>query len=645
MALTKIGATLGGSADVITVTQNSHGLILGRPVKMTSSGYAHATADTAANAEAIGIVIASDWDGSSGANTTFTLALSGRITVDGCVPNLAAGTVLFLQVASGLLAAAEPSGANQVSKPMAVVTVANSEMIMVQQRGEVVSTGGATIADNSVTNAKVATGIDAVKLADGTVTNAELQFINSLSSNAQTQLSAKASASGLTVVENDIKQLIVTTGFLSLRVAALASLSKYNLGDLFIDDFADSTGLDTSFTSYSATREGGYIKGGLTHDSNTIIFISGDGTNGTTVSNSNINSGGTYDGAWSVNSDPVFTNAQRKFTSYATSILFDKGTNASTADYIESAANNAALNAGMDTSSNKEFTMEAFIYLTGQPGGRALLSCNGDTGSWANVGRSLMYATDAARRFQYALGGGPNEENIPSGGAPSSEVSANAWHHICLGRHQHSSGSTSYRTRIYVDGINRGWGSETSSAISYTTAMKFRINGFVYPNTPSGGDPASADVYMQDLRYSNTWRYNDAGATRGSNADFTVPTTSLASGGGGGTSVSQMFAVSNATTATSVPTKGDLLLTYEDSAGTATLNTDIKAYISRNNGTTFTEGVLVQEGTIGTQKVVAFHDFDNSDQSSAPAMRYKITTHNQSASKETRVHGVVMGWS
>ena len=509
---------------------------------------------------------------------------------------------------------------------------------------EIVSTV-ATVANSSITDAKVATGIDAVKLADGTVTNAELQFINSLSSNAQTQLSAKASASGLTVVENDIKQLIVTTGFLSLRVAALASLSKYNLGDLFIDDFADSTGLDTSFTSYSATREGGYIKGGLTHDSNTIIFISVDGSNGTTVSNSNINSGGTYDGAWSVNSDPVFTNAQRKFTSYATSILFDKGTNASTADYIESAANNAALNAGMDTSSNKEFTMEAFIYLTGQPGGRSLLSCNGDTGSWANVGRSLMYATDAARRFQYALGGGPNEENIPSGGAPSSEVSANAWHHICLGRHQHSSGSTSYRTRIYVDGINRGWGSETSSAISYTTAMKFRINGFVYPNTPNGNDPSSSDVYMKDIRYSNIWRYHDAGATRGSNADFTVPTTSLASGGGGGTSVSQMFAVSNATTATSVPTKGDLLLTYEDSAGTATLNTDIKAYISRNNGTTFTEGVLVQEGTIGTQKVVAFHDLDISGQSSATAMRYKITTHNQSASKETRVHGVVMGWS
>ena len=48
----------------------------------------------------------------------------------------------------------------------------------------------------AVTNAKVATGIDAVKLADGTVTNAELQYINSLSSNAQTQLTTLDSGKG-----------------------------------------------------------------------------------------------------------------------------------------------------------------------------------------------------------------------------------------------------------------------------------------------------------------------------------------------------------------------------------------------------------------------------------------------------------------
>ena len=48
------------------------------------------------------------------------------------------------------------------------------------------------LATNAVTNVKVATGIDAIKLADGSVTNTELQYINSLSSNAQTQISAKA---------------------------------------------------------------------------------------------------------------------------------------------------------------------------------------------------------------------------------------------------------------------------------------------------------------------------------------------------------------------------------------------------------------------------------------------------------------------
>ena len=160
MALTKIGATLGGSADVITVTQNSHGLTLGYPVKMTSGGYAHATADSAANAEVVGIIIATT-------TNTLTIALGGRITVDGCVPNVTAGTVLFLQVSAGLLAATEPSSAGQISKPMAVVTVANSEMIMVQQRGEVISTGAATIADDAITTAKILNdAVTADKLAN-----------------------------------------------------------------------------------------------------------------------------------------------------------------------------------------------------------------------------------------------------------------------------------------------------------------------------------------------------------------------------------------------------------------------------------------------------------------------------------------------
>jgi len=47
----------------------------------------------------------------------------------------------------------------------------------------------------TIGNSQVATGIDAAKLADGTVSNTEFQYINSLSSNAQTQLNGKLTAS------------------------------------------------------------------------------------------------------------------------------------------------------------------------------------------------------------------------------------------------------------------------------------------------------------------------------------------------------------------------------------------------------------------------------------------------------------------
>ncbi|MCF6182035.1 hypothetical protein [Lutibacter sp.] len=56
--------------------------------------------------------------------------------------------------------------------------------------GDVTGSTVLTIGNAKVTNAKVATGIDAAKFADGTVSNTELQYINTVSSNVQTQLKA-----------------------------------------------------------------------------------------------------------------------------------------------------------------------------------------------------------------------------------------------------------------------------------------------------------------------------------------------------------------------------------------------------------------------------------------------------------------------
>ena len=97
----------------------------------------------------------------------------------------------------------------------------------------------------TISNAQLATGIDAVKLADGTITNAELQHINTLSSNAQTQLDAKlVKASNLSDV-------------------ASASTSRSNLG----------LGTIATQASSSVSISGGSITGIGSPSSNTDVAI------------------------------------------------------------------------------------------------------------------------------------------------------------------------------------------------------------------------------------------------------------------------------------------------------------------------------------------------------------------------------------
>ena len=62
--------------------------------------------------------------------------------------------------------------------------------IVINGSGTITGLSAGGLPDGSVDSDTLATGIDATKLADGTITNSELQYINSLSSNAQTQISA-----------------------------------------------------------------------------------------------------------------------------------------------------------------------------------------------------------------------------------------------------------------------------------------------------------------------------------------------------------------------------------------------------------------------------------------------------------------------
>ena len=89
------------------------------------------------------------------------------------------------------------------------------------------------------------------------------------------------------------------------------------------------------------------------------------------------------------------------------------------------------------------------------------------------------------------------------------------------------------------------------------------------------------------------------------------------------------------------------MVLIEDGAGTATVNTDIKGYVSRNGSAFSTAVTFVDEGDWGTNKrILVARNLDISGITTGTAIKYKLSTHNQSASsKETRIHATSLAWA
>ena len=102
--------------------------------------------------------------------------------------------------------------------------------------------------------------------------------------------------------------------------------------------------------------------------------------------------------------------------------------------------------------------------------------------------------------------------------------------------------------------------------------------------------------------------------------------------------------VSTATTAESAPSKGDIVLTYTNGVGTATINTDLTAEFSADDGSTWTSMTLASQGTTGGHTILSAHDVTRTS-TSGTSMRYRVKTLNQSGAKETRIQAVSLGWS
>ena len=96
---------------------------------------------------------------------------------------------------------------------------------------------------------------------------------------------------------------------------------------------------------------------------------------------------------------------------------------------------------------------------------------------------------------------------------------------------------------------------------------------------------------------------------------------------------------SNAITASASTTKMGAVITYVDFQGTATLNTDLKLYVSADNGSNYTQVTLVAQPNFATGVKMA--KANDVTVTAGTQLKYKVEFANQSdGSKVTRVTGV-----
>lgn len=166
-------------------------------------------------------------------------------------------------------------------------------------------------------------------------------------------------------------------------------------------------------------------------------------------------------------------------------------------------------------------------------------------------------------------------------------------------------------------------------------------NGSIFDWTQSNGNysPTNLRDYFKFQEGSGTTLINSGNggnATKQSgsgswDSDVSTIGSTINNATGNFTSVSQ--------TAPATVSKMGIVVLYKNNTGTATLNTDLVAQVSANNGTNYTTVTLTPRGTFSTGINIAVAN--NVTVTSGTSVKYKISFANQSlGTKETQVHGV-----
>jgi len=520
----------------------------------------------------------------------------------------------------------------------------------------------ADIAADAITNVKVAAGAAiAVSKITGLGTAATLTAGTAANNVVQLDGNAKLPAidgSNLTGVSTDTSAMENNIAILAFKTQTANNLAKFNLIDQVIDEYYDTTGIDASASTNELVGGSGIAK----------YYQGGTSSSVTTSSTGSVASTGTVDGDYTyykwttTQSNGTFTTDTAQDYEYLVVAGGGAGGGwsgagggaggfrtatgfavaATTITGITVGAGGASISV---TGYGPDGSNSVFSTITSVGGGGGSYYANpaspagrvGGSGGGSGGGESSSGAGGAGTANQgYAGGVGFGQASGPyagGGGGGAAGVGGS-----CPSPYNGGDGGAGLNSSITGSAVGYaggGGGSAWTGRTLGTTSHGGGAGGFW---SDTNGVAGTANTGGGGGGWSNGMA---SGAGGSGIVVIRRPTSAISSG-------ANLTLQSVANTALSAPTTGDICMLIENGSGTTTLNTDIKAWVSRNGGTGWDQATLVDKGTwgSGTKKIVTANNVAFSNSASGTDMRYKITTHNQSAgSKETRVHATSLAWA
>ena len=390
----------------------------------------------------------------------------------------------------------------------------------------------------------------------------------------------------------DDNKIVNDLSTLGLRVHTQENLNASNTNSASFDVFQDSSGI-TNLTN--CARDANEFVTSVTTDSN-LIYLNRFEADPPTTDDSSNNIGMAHR-----NSGMTRSSTQNKFGTYSVA------GNGTTSTFMRTATNsNFAFG-------SNDFTIETWFWcsnVSSSPFGNASAS-----GIFASTGQEyVIYIATDGKLGAYMSNNG-SAWNIFSGHVYGSSLSNSTWHHVAMVR---NSGAT----KVYLDGT-----SITDFNTSNLTSISSNaINIGSDIGTGTGAQSWGLNGYLDSFRVSNNARYT---------SNFTPHTSDHSAGTSNATASFEGVAITAGASTSSM----GAVITYQDNAGTNTLNTDIILKLSANNGSNYSTATLTALPDFATGiKMAKVNDLSVT---AGSQLKYKIEFANQaSGSKEARIRGV-----